>query len=46
MAVCSECSQSLSDSQVVEISGEVYKSCPNCSDKNGVHIFIDMKILE
>lgn len=39
MAVCSECNQSLSDSQIIEKGGEVYKSGPNCSAKSGVHIF-------
>lgn len=39
MKICSECNRSLSDPQVVEIDGDVYQSCLNCSVNNGVHVF-------
>ena len=37
--VCSTCQQPLHDSVVIERNGEVFKSCPSCSNKAGTHIF-------
>ncbi|CQD39702.1 Uncharacterised protein [Yersinia enterocolitica] len=39
MAKCSGCDASLSDSLIAEEEGEVYKSCPSCSERVGHHVF-------
>lgn len=40
MKVCKFCGKPLSDSQWKNFNGQRYKSCPNCSDKNGeYHVF-------
>lgn len=39
MSACSGCGSSLIDSQEIELDGVTYKSCPNCSNNAGKHIF-------
>lgn len=39
MVVCRGCKYLLSESQEIEIDGELLKSCPKCSSNKGVHIF-------
>lgn len=40
MGICNCCKKELSESQRKTVKGVKYKSCPNCSQKNGeYHIF-------
>ena len=38
MTICDFCGNSLSDSQYLHLNNKVYKSCPECSQKNKQHI--------
>ncbi|OTA14163.1 hypothetical protein Xvie_03941 [Xenorhabdus vietnamensis] len=39
METCSGCGYSLRDSQVVESTDILYKSCPKCSSEAGRHVY-------